>query len=121
MHELSIAYSLVEMAAQAAQTAQVGRVAAVHLRLGALAGVEKEALLFGYDIAAAGTPLEGSRLVIEEAPVVIYCAACDCTSTLPTIQSFHCPRCGALTADIRQGKELELVSLEVADGQPAYS
>lgn len=71
MHELSLAYNLVEIAAEAAQKARVKRVTAVTLRLGALSGVEKEALLFGYEIAAQGTPLEGSQLVIEEVPVVV--------------------------------------------------
>jgi hydrogenase nickel incorporation protein HypA/HybF len=120
MHELSIAYSLVEMASRAARDAHVERVEAVHMRLGVLAGVVKEALLFSYDIAAAGTILEGSRLEIESLPLVVYCPACDHLSTLPDVQSFQCQHCGALTADIRQGRELELESLEVADEQPTH-
>ncbi len=121
MHELSIACSLVEIAAQSAQTAGVGRVEAVRLRLGALSGVVKDALLFSYDIAAAGTLLEGSRLEIEEVPVAIHCAGCNLTSNLNGIQSFRCPQCGQPSADIRHGRELELIELEVADEQPAYS
>jgi hydrogenase nickel incorporation protein HypA/HybF len=120
MHELSIACSLVEMAAQAATSAGARRVEVVHLRLGALAGVVKEALLFSYDIATADTPLAGSRLEIEDVPVAIYCATCAATSILTTIQSFRCPICGEPSADIRQGRELELVSLEVTDEQPTY-
>ncbi len=121
MHELSIAYSLVEMASRAAEDAGVTRVAAVHLRLGALAGVVKESLLFSYDVATEGTILAGSRLEIEEVPVALYCAACAAVSTLDTIQSFRCPRCGRPSSDVRQGRELELISLEVLDEQPAYS
>jgi hydrogenase nickel incorporation protein HypA/HybF len=37
------------------------------LRLGSLAGVAREALLFSYGIACEGTSLEGSRLLIDEA------------------------------------------------------
>jgi hydrogenase nickel incorporation protein HypA/HybF len=121
MHELSIAYSLVEMAARAAHDAGVSRVEAVRLRLGALSGVVKDALLFSYDVATAGTILAGSRLDIEAVPVAIHCSACGVTSSLPGIQSFRCPLCGQPSGDIRQGRELELVSLEVADEQPAYS
>ena len=50
---------------------------AVHLRLGALAGVVPEALLASYEMACAETPLEGSRLVIEEVPVVVFCPRCE--------------------------------------------
>ena len=42
------------------------RVTALHLKLGSLSGVVKEALTFSYDIACQDTPLEGSQLVIEE-------------------------------------------------------
>jgi hydrogenase nickel incorporation protein HypA/HybF len=121
MHELSIAHHLVEIADQAAAEAQVTLVTSVHLRLGALAGVVKDALLFAYDIAAAGTRLQGSRLEIEDVPIVIYCADCAAEYELPDIQAFRCPRCGAFSADVRQGRELEIVSLEAADEQPTHS
>jgi hydrogenase nickel incorporation protein HypA/HybF len=120
MHELSIAHNLVEMATRAAEEAGGVKVTALRLRLGALSGVVKDALLFSYGIAAEGTLVAGSRLEIEEIPVAIHCAACGVTSTLPTIQSFRCPLCGQPSGDIRQGRELQLISLEVAD-EPAYS
>lgn len=112
MHELSIAHSLVEVAAGAAAEAGVARVDVVHLRLGALAGVVKDALLFGFEIAAADTPLAGARLEIEDVAVQVYCPDCDVVAPLPSIQSFRCPRCGRPTADVRAGRELQLVALE---------
>lgn len=115
MHELSIAHNLVEIAARAAENAGVRHVEAVYLRLGALSGVVKDALLFAYEVAAAGTPLAGSRLEIEDVPVSLYCPTCDVTSTLPGIQLFQCPLCGTPSGDIRQGREIELVSLEAGE------
>ena len=112
MHELSIALSLVDLAQEEAQR-QGGRVCAVHLRLGALAGVVKEALLSSYEMACAETPLEGSRLVIQEVPVVVFCPECEALRQLSSLQDFTCTECGTPTPDIRQGKELELVALEV--------
>lgn len=120
MHELSIAYNLIQVAEDAAKKAGVRRIEAVHLRLGALSGVVADALLFSYEIAAAGTLLEGTRLEIEEVPVAIYCPTCDIVSALDSIQSFRCPRCGQLSGDIRQGRELEILSLEVAEGADEY-
>ena len=112
MHELSIALSLVDLALEEAERHR-GRVCAVHLRLGALAGVMKEALLSSYEMACADTPLEGSRLVIEEVPVVVFCPECEALRPLSGLQDFTCAECGTPTPDIRQGKELELVALEV--------
>ena len=75
MHELSIAMSMVEMAAEEATRRGGAQVCAIHLKLGPLSGVVREALLFSYDVACEGTPLEGSRLVIEDVPVV-FCPDC---------------------------------------------
>ena len=50
---------------------------AVHLRLGAMSGVVKEALLSSFEMACADTPLAGSRLVIEDVPVVVFCPSCE--------------------------------------------
>ena len=61
MHELSIAHSLVESAVDAAEKAGARRVTRVHLRLGALSGVVRNALEFGYEITTQGTLLEGSE------------------------------------------------------------
>ncbi len=112
MHELSIALSIVDLAQEEAER-QGGRVCAVHLRLGALAGVVKEALLSSYEMACAETPLAGSRLVIEELPVVVFCPECRALRSLSSVQAFSCSECGAPTPEIRQGKELEMVALEI--------
>jgi hydrogenase nickel incorporation protein HypA/HybF len=119
MHELSLAYNLVEIASEAARRAGVQRVTAVNLRLGALAGVVKEALLFGYEVATQGTPLEGSRLVIEDVPVVVKCERCENGCELPSVQSFRCPRYDIPAPTVVHGKELEIQSLEY-DDDPAY-
>lgn len=113
MHELSIAYNLVEIAANAAKNAGAQHVKMVHLRLGLLSGIVKESLLFSFDIAAEGTLIAGARLEVEELPVIIHCAECGADTTLDTIQRFACGTCGALTGDIRQGKELALDYLEL--------
>ena len=67
MHELSIAVSIIELAEEEAARNSATRVHSVRLRLGSLAGVAKEALQFSYGIACEGTPLEGSRLLIDDA------------------------------------------------------
>lgn len=66
MHELSIALSIVDGVSEELALHGGSSVVAVHLRLGRLSGVVPDALLFAYDAACAGTPLEGSRLRIDE-------------------------------------------------------
>ena len=113
MHELSIAYSVVEIASESARQAGARRVNAVYLRLGALCGVARGALEFSYEIAAAGTLLEGSTLVIRELPARVYCPACQREGDLESVQHFLCPHCGAVTGDLRQGREMDVEAIEV--------
>ena len=112
MHELSIAMGIVDAALE--ESARRGvQVTAVHLRLGALSGVVKDALLFSWEVACQDTRLQGSQLVVEDVPVVVFCPQCNDQRTLTSVQSFTCPDCGAPTMDVRQGKELEVFALEV--------
>lgn len=113
MHELSIALSILEGAAEEVERQGGGRVYAIHLKLGLLSGVVKDALNFSYDLACEGTPFEGSRLVIEEIPVVVYCPNCRVERTLGSIQDFSCLECGAATPDVVRGRELEITGLEM--------
>jgi hydrogenase nickel incorporation protein HypA/HybF len=112
MHELSIAMSIVELAREEAERRSV-RINAVHLKLGALSGVVKEALLSSYEMACEGTALQGSRLVCEEIPVVVFCPNCQAQRSLSSVQWFCCSECGTPTPDIVQGKELEVTALEI--------
>ncbi len=113
MHELSLVYSIVETVEQCAKEANAKRVISVKIRVGALSGVSTDALLFSYDIGVAGTILAGSTLNIEEYPVAIFCLPCGQLRVLPGIQMFRCPQCGTPSGDVRQGRELDVVSIEM--------
>jgi hydrogenase nickel incorporation protein HypA/HybF len=120
MHELSIAMSIVEMAEEEAQSRNV-QVEAVYLKLGGLSGVVKEALLSCYEMACEGTSLQGSRLIIDEVPIVIFCAKCNAQHPLSSAQLFCCPECGTPSGDVVQGKEIEVVALQTVDLENADS
>lgn len=113
MHELSIAQSIIEGAAEEAGRHPGNRVTAVHLHVGRLSGVVKEALLFSYNLACEGTPLEGSRLEIEEIAAVVFCSECSEERTLESIQYFRCPICLMPTQDVIRGRELLITGLEM--------
>ena len=115
MHELSIVTSIVESVTETLEGYPGARVKEVRLRVGALASVERESLEFCYGIAAEGTPLEGSRLVVQVLPVVLHCEPCGLDAELDSLQSFRCPRCGKPSHDLRQGRELEIDSLVIEE------
>ena len=117
MHELSIAMSIVELAEEEAERRGV-QVNAVHLKLGALSGVVKEALLSCYEMACENTSLQGSHLLVEDVPVVIFCPGCQVQRSLRSMQLFCCPECGTPSSEIVQGKELEVVALEIQECVP---
>ncbi|MBE3595599.1 MAG: hydrogenase maturation nickel metallochaperone HypA [Hydrogenibacillus sp.] len=112
MHELSIAQNLVELAVESAQAQGLRRLTALHVRIGALSGVVKEALLFAFDVVTEGTPAQGAALIIEDVPVTIFCPSCQAERTLDAPVPMRCPECGTRSGDVRAGRELELVALE---------
>ena len=115
MHELSIAVSMIELAEEEAARRGGVQVSAIHLRLGALSGVAREALLSSYELACEGTSMEGTKLVIEELPVIVYCPKCDERRTVNSVQWFCCPECGTPTPEVVQGRELEVSALEIVE------
>ena len=112
MHELSIALNIVDGVLEEAEQRGGLRVAAVHLRLGPLAGVDEQALLFAYPLACEGTPVEGSRLVVQRTCARLYCPACERECAPVSLYDLRCPICSGSDARIVHGTELEITALE---------
>jgi len=121
MHELSIALSMIEMANKECAARGGARVSALHLKLGSLSGVIKEALQFSYEIACQGTALEGSTLIIEDVPVIIHCSTCESNQLVETVQDLRCSKCGGTNSHVTQGRELEVVALELEGAKAVVS
>jgi hydrogenase nickel incorporation protein HypA/HybF len=119
MHELSIALSIIEGVEEQIARRPNAHVTAVHLKLGPLSGVVKDALLFSYDLACEGTCLAGSKLEIEEIPIVLYCPVCEQEHPAISISNLCCAVCATPSADIRKGSELEVFALELRDEHAA--
>ena len=115
MHELSIAMSIVDSAREEAARHGATRINAVHLQVGALAGVVKDALLFSFAIACEDPLFDGCELLIKDVPVIAYCPKCCERQTIESIQTLACPRCGALTADVVEGRELLVTAIEIEE------
>jgi len=115
MHELSIAASIVEAVTESAAAYPGARVIAVRLRVGALASVVEDSLKFCWELASEGSPIAGAALVINKLPVILHCESCNADSEIDGVQSFRCPHCNELATDLRQGRELEIESIELEE------
>src|ERR1039457_505609 len=119
MHELSIVASIVDTVTESVAAYPGARGQEVRLRVGALASVGVESLEFCWRIATEGTALEGSKLVVKTLPVVMHCERCGRDVELEGVQSFRCPSCGEPCGDLRQGRELEIDSIEIDELEEA--
>ena len=113
MHELSIVSGVVDSVTETLLAYPGATVKEVRLRIGALASVVEDSLQFCYGIATEGTPLEGSVLIVKILPVRMHCEKCAQDVEIASLQSFRCPRCSEPVADMRQGRELEIDSIEI--------
>lgn len=113
MHELSIAMSIVDVVREEASSLGGVQVEAVHLKLGQLSGVVKEALVFSFELACEGTALQGAKLVIEEVPALVKCPTCQGERPVHSLQSFCCAECGTPAYEVVAGREIFVTALEV--------
>jgi hydrogenase nickel incorporation protein HypA/HybF len=110
MHELSLMEEVRRLALEEMERHGGGRLRTLTLRIGSLAGVDPEALRFAWEVVMDEEPTVGAALMIEAVPASGWCGPCGrpfpCADGLAP-----CPVCGAFSADLRGGWELELASL----------
>lgn len=91
------------------------RVTRVVLRIGALAGIDPEAMRFAFDVVSKGTVADGADFEIEDVPVAAWCLNCEREFAGDSRDFvFTCPDCGDLSGEVRRGRELELSRIELS-------
>ncbi|WP_340384299.1 hydrogenase maturation nickel metallochaperone HypA [Streptomyces sp. SS7] len=120
MHEMSVALAVVEQVTEAAERAgDVTAVRSVRLRIGELAGVAPDALSFCFELACAGTLLEGAELVTEPVAGRARCTSCAHEWAVGMPPRLTCPGCGGTRTDLCTGRDLQIAAVEWEDGTPA--
>jgi hydrogenase nickel incorporation protein HypA/HybF len=114
MHELSIALSIVDGVLEELECRGTLRASAVHVRVGKLSGVDRDALCFSYGIACEGTPLAHSQLVVEDVDVEVFCPACQNERPIACFPVLTCADCGMSAERVTRGNELEITGVELA-------
>ncbi|MCI4663040.1 MAG: hydrogenase maturation nickel metallochaperone HypA [Neomegalonema sp.] len=112
MHEMSICEAIRQTLEEQAKAQDFARVTVVRLEIGPLAGVEIEALRFGFDVVMRGSLAEKAALEIIETPASAWCMPC--ARTVAIEQRFEpCPICASHQLQVTSGDEMRIKELEV--------
>ncbi len=112
MHEMSLCEGIVQVLEDQAEAQHYTRVKQVWLEIGALAGVEIEAMRFSFDVVTRGTLAEHAQLHIIETPGQGWCLPCAKTISISQRHD-PCPDCGSYQIQVTGGDEMRIKELEV--------
>ncbi|MBG0850552.1 hydrogenase maturation nickel metallochaperone HypA [Streptomyces spinoverrucosus] len=115
MHEMSVALSIVDQVERAARSQGMPGVREVHLDIGELSGVVPDALGFCFELACAGTVLEGAELTTRSVPGRASCTPCGRTWVTGMPPDMVCAGCGGAATELVAGRELRITEVHWAD------
>ncbi|MBV9313350.1 MAG: hydrogenase maturation nickel metallochaperone HypA [Pseudonocardia sp.] len=108
MHELAITESIVAAVTEKLPGAPIRRVC---VEVGELSGVVPDALRFCFELACAGTTLEGASLDIVRMPGRGQCQSC--SAEFDTTDFLVLCACGSAEVTVLGGRELRIREVEV--------
>jgi len=112
MHEISLCQSMLRIMEEQAAKQRFTKVSAVYLEVGVLAGVDPEALRFGFDVVMQDSLASGAELEIIMLQGRAWCE--QCLTKVNIQQRFDaCPECGGHQLKISAGEELRIKDLAV--------
>jgi len=113
MHEISICEGILKIIEDQAAEQNYTAVEKVWLEIGALAGVELEALRFGFGVVTKGSVAEKAALEIIQIDGTAWCMPCEKSVTVAE-RFDSCPNCGSYQLQITSGDEMRIKELEVS-------
>ncbi len=114
MHELSIATAILERVKAEAARHPGAHINKVGVRIGELAGVDPEALAFGFEALVKESVFEPLTLEIEFCARKQRCPACSREFEAANFETV-CPQCGNTNTTIVGGDELDIAFMETED------
>ena len=113
MHEMALTQSVLDILQDAARSRGFTRVTTVRLEIGALSGVEAEAMSFCFNVIAKNTLAEGAVLEIIRTPGTGKCAQCARPVQIAT-RFDPCPYCGGYSIQVTGGGAMLVKNIEVS-------
>jgi len=114
MHELGIATSILECVQAEAARRPNGRITKVGVKVGELAGVDPDALQFGFEVLVKDTEWEPLALELEYVPRMQRCPKCAYDFQMTEFDP-RCPLCGEYSTECISGEELDIAYMEVEE------
>jgi hydrogenase nickel incorporation protein HypA/HybF len=112
MHEMSLCEGILQILEDNAKSQGFKKVKTVWLEIGALSGVEIEAMKFCFDAVTRNTLAEQAALEIIKNPGLAWCMKC--SKNVEVRQRFdECPDCGSYQLQVVAGDEMKIKELEV--------
>jgi hydrogenase nickel incorporation protein HypA/HybF len=112
MHELGIASSILESVEAESRRHQDKHITKVGVRVGELAGVDIDALQFGFACIIKETKWDGLVLEVEFIPRVQRCPKCQREFRMADFDP-QCPECAEFATRCVSGEELDIAYMEV--------
>lgn len=114
MHELSVAQEILKIVDHYLPDPSPNSVKFIKIKVGKFSNILTDSLAFCYEALVDSTPLQGSKLKIEESPVKISCSNCNQEFEIePPV--FSCPGCTHNHIRIISGTELQVEEIELND------
>lgn len=112
MHEMTIAVSIVDVAVTTANQNNAAKINAISLEVGALSGIEQEALEFCFSEACKNTIAEGAKLIYRSLPATAHCP--NCNNTFEAWERAEpCPDCNEMVFQLSGGTEMRVKEINV--------
>jgi len=112
MHEMALAEGILQVVEDAVRGQRVTRVTEIRLEIGALAGVELEALRFCLDVVLRDSLAEGARVDLDLTPGEGWCLGCGERVTISELFD-ACPLCGGYQVQATGGTEMRVKEIRV--------
>ncbi len=109
---MSLCEGLLQIIEEQAGKQNYQRVLTVWLEIGALAGVEQEALIFAFEVVKKNTLADTARLEIIPVRGQAHCVDCDSAVEI-NARYDACSVCGSYHLEVTSGEELRIRELEV--------
>ena len=112
MHEMALCESVLQLIEENAKAQGYSKVKTVWLEIGALSGVEIEAMRFCFEAVQKDTIAAQAELKIQNTQGSAWCMQCE--KEVPVNQLYDaCPECGSYQLQVTGGQEMRVKELEV--------
>ncbi len=114
MHEVSIAFGMIDEVTRIARENNAKKVTSVNLKIGKMSGIVTDSLKFAFDAIKLEHPLLiDSEILIEEIPLIYECKNCKNSFQTDEIYFPACPECKSYSLKLLSGEEMNIEKLEV--------